>query len=261
MQLFLALFCMLVGGSQATPYIYVNQTAGANDTSCWYGGQDHPCNTLDLALKGVQTTSNSTWHPWIYLEKGNYMLQNVSSGIFTGPRIADFGMVARTTTDDYFPLVTVICESDYGQATGFRFVNVSKITIAGVRFSQCGALQSSTSCDTNNCDTNLMFHAGLYFLLCMDIFFDHVWVTNSSGIGVVIYSSAGENKFQHCNFSGNVAGTQYSGGGGTSSSLGMRLAVLHVGMPTITMHTHNLHCALATGEALYMYHIRCIIVA
>ena len=205
---------MLVGGSRAKPYIYVNQTEGANDISCWYGGQDHPCNTLDLALKGVQTTSNSTWHPWIYLDKGNYMLQNISNGIFTGPQIADFGMVARTTNDKYFPLVIVTCESDYGQTTGFRFVNVSKITIEGVRFSQCGALQSSTSCDTNNCDTNLMFHAGLYFLLCMDIFFDHVWVTNSSGIGVVIYSSAGENKFQHCNFSGNVAGAQYSGGGG-----------------------------------------------
>ena len=214
MSLLLALFCMLGGGSRAQPYIYVNQTAGANDTSCWYGGPDHPCNTLDLALKGVQTTSNSTWHPGIYLEEGNHTLQDISHGVFTGPRIADFRMVGSPSTEDLSPLVTITCESDYGQGTGFRFVNVSKITIAGVRFSQCGALQNSTSCDPSDCDTNMKFHAGLYFLLCMDISFDHVWVTSSSGVGVVIYSSAGENKFQHCNFSDNVADVEYSGGGG-----------------------------------------------
>ena len=214
----LLLFCLLFGGSLAQPTIYVSQTGGVGNASCWYGGQDRPCSTLDLALEGVQATSNSTWHPWIILEEGNYTLQNTSNGVLTGPEIADFGMVADTSPEENFPPVTVTCEcgSDCDQGTGFRFVNVSNITIKGVWFFQCGMLQNSTSCDTSTgCDTNLAFQAGLYFILCMDIFFDHVWVTDSPGIGVVIYSSAGENTFQHCNFSNNkVNNSEVDLGGG-----------------------------------------------
>ena len=202
----LLLFWLLLSGSLAQPYIYVHPTGGVGNTSCWYGGQDRPCSTLDLALEGVQATSNSTWHPWIILKEGNYTLQNTSNGVFTGPEIADFGMVADESSEKNFPLVTVTCgcESDCDQSTGFRFVNVSNITIKGVWFFQCGMLQNSTSCDTSTgCTKNLEFQAGLYFILCMDIFFDRVWVTNSPGIAVVIYSSAGENTFQYCNFSNN----------------------------------------------------------
>ena len=214
----LLLFCLLFCGSLSQPTIYVSQTGGVGNASCWYGGQDRPCSTLDLALEGIQATSNSTWHPWIILEEGNYTLQNTSNGVLTGPEIADFGMVADTSPEENFPPVTVTCEceSDCDQGTGFRFVNVSNITIKGVWFFRCGMLQNSTSCDTSTgCDTNLAFQAGLYFILCMDIFFDHVWVTDSPGIGVVIYSSAGENTFQHCNFSNNkVNNSEVDLGGG-----------------------------------------------
>ena len=215
----LLLFWLLLSGSLAQPYIYVHPTGGVGNTSCWYGGQDRPCSTLDLALEGVQATSNSTWHPWIILKEGNYTLQNTSNGVFTGPEIADFGMVADESSEKNFPPVTVTCgcESDCDQSTGFRFVNVSNITIKGVWFFQCGMLQNSTSCDTSTgCNKNLEFQAGLYFILCMDIFFDRVWVTNSPGIGVVIYSSAGENTFQYCNFSNNKvdnSGVDLGGGG------------------------------------------------
>ena len=213
------------------PHIFVDSLQGEDTNECWYQGWDVPCLTLDYALEGVHKTSNSTRHPWIYLQKGTYELscrdtQNKTQCVFDGlSGIADFGLVGNDTDSlgvHSSPPVVVNCVGDGNASTGLTFLNINTgITIEHVWFYGCGALQNSTSKNStsnSNEHTFFTFHAGLYFLLCKDLSLYHVWVTNSMGTGAVVYSTTGENNFSYCNFSVNKVPNDmmsvYPGGGG-----------------------------------------------
>ena len=216
------------------PHIFVDSFQGEDTNECWYQGWDVPCLTLDYALEGVHKTSNSTRHPWIYLQNGTYELscrdtQNKTQCVFDGlSGIADFGLLGNDTDSlgvHSPPPVVVNCVRDGNASTGLTFLNINtSITIEHVWFHGCGALQNSTSKNSTTDDTSsnehtfFTFHAGLYFLLCKDLSLYHVWVTNSIGIGAVVYSTTGENSFSHCNFSVNKVPNDmksiYPGGGG-----------------------------------------------
>ena len=56
--------------------MYVSSSFDVNTTSCWNGGDQTPCATLNLALQGLQ--HNSTV---IYLYPGTYILDNTSKVI------------------------------------------------------------------------------------------------------------------------------------------------------------------------------------
>ena len=49
--------------------IYVCSSFGVNTTSCWNGGDQTPCATLNLALQGLQYNSTV-----IYLYPGTYIM-------------------------------------------------------------------------------------------------------------------------------------------------------------------------------------------
>ena len=215
-------------------FIFVDSLQGEDSNECWYQGQDVPCLTLDYALEGVHKTSTSTRHPWIYLQKGTYELscrdtQNKTQCVFDGlSGIADFGLVGNDTDSlgvHSPPPVVVNCVRERNTSTGLTFFRIdTSITIKHVWFYGCGVLQNSTSThiagDQSSSSEHefLLFHAGLYFLLCKNLLLYHVWVTNSTGVGVVMYSTVGKNVLSYCNFSSNKVPDDmksvFSGGGG-----------------------------------------------
>ena len=217
-------FCVSKSGEQGIdrPLIVVDSSRGQNDSRCWYGGQDRPCLTLDLAIEGLLVLSSPTSHPSLFLQEGTYDLSQTVVLDGLGNFVPEFRMIGNNThvlpDPNVPPPVVVNCSTGTKDSIspGFAFLNIyTSITIEYIWFYGCGALQFSTS--QNDKHEFLQFQAGLYFLLCKNIFFNHVWVTNSPGIGVVIYATTGlENSFYSCNFSYNVVSEQsvYPGGGG-----------------------------------------------
>ena len=199
------------------PLIYVDSELGRNDTRCWYEGCGFPCMTLDFAVEGIQNTSNSTRHPWIYLQEGHYTLSHTVSFDGVGSEIMDVGILGNSTSDHSSPPVVVNCTA-VESSLGFAFLNINNVAIEHIWFYGCGAIQNSTSQDLNSTHGFQLFQAGLYFVLCKDVFLSHVWVTDSPGIGVVMYATVGENSIFSCNFSNNVfpehQSPAYPGGGG-----------------------------------------------
>ena len=59
--------------------IYVSSSNGINNTSCWTGGYQTPCATLDLALQGTATAAgNCSSFSIIYLYPGDYTLDTTN---------------------------------------------------------------------------------------------------------------------------------------------------------------------------------------
>ena len=81
--------------------IYIYLSFGVNTTSCWNGGDQTPCTTLDLALQGLQ--HNSTV---IYLYPSTYILDNTSK-VIDKSNVAIIGL----TTKDGGKTVTIKCSS------------------------------------------------------------------------------------------------------------------------------------------------------
>ena len=66
-----------VAGSECK--IYVSSSNGINNTSCWTGGYQTPCATLDLALQGTATAAgNCSSFSIIYLYPGDYTLDTTN---------------------------------------------------------------------------------------------------------------------------------------------------------------------------------------
>lgn len=196
--------------------IYVDKNSAVKDSSCWTGGLTKPCHSLALALEGVQNLSASPsikLRPWIFLEPGNYTIEKKDTLSFSGPLIADFGLIANDSNDTQPPAVSINCASP---DAGFKFSNITKITFQNVWIKGCSAVQPSTS---RKSDTHFWeFRIGLYFVLCKDITFEHVWVSETQGIATFVYSSYGNNVFHSCHFFNNRVAAQdstiYPAGGG-----------------------------------------------
>ena len=96
---------------------------------------------------------------------------------------------------------------------GLLFLSSSNIFISNVTYVRCGANQTSTS---KNLITNKFFHfsVALYFLLCDDVSFSFVTITNSSGTGMTMYATGGSVDIESCEFSFNTQDTYSEAGGG-----------------------------------------------
>ena len=67
------------GAADSECKIYVSSSNGINNTSCWTGGYQTPCATLDLALQGAATAAgNCSSFSIIYLYPGDYTLDTTN---------------------------------------------------------------------------------------------------------------------------------------------------------------------------------------
>ena len=189
--------------------IYVETSSKVDNASCWTGGPQHPCNSLELALQGVHSLTAN--HPWVFLLPGEYDLKSSPYSKFSGP-FKDFGLIANGSGDASMkPEASIVC----GEDAGFSFSGVEGVTLKNIEFKGCGMVQPSTS--RNKLTHGFWeFRVGLYLVSSSDITFEHIWVTNTKGIGALLYSSYGYNQINGCRFYDNSAmfDTQYPAGGG-----------------------------------------------
>ena len=189
--------------------IVVDAKSGSDSSSCWNGSFTRPCRTLNFALEGAQA-SNSTK---IMLAAGNYDLYP-DTNVTEFRWAIDIALVGNTTkgSPDSLPQVIVTCLP----GAGLAFFNSEGISIESIQFSQCGVLRLSASRNsTDNALPYLEFLTAFYFLFCRNVSFTQVTITQSDGIGMIMYATVGDNNFHHCNFSFNsVNDTDVPGGGG-----------------------------------------------
>ena len=189
-----------------TIYVSGMNPNAADNSSCWDG--NIPCRTLNYALQGVHRNSTQ-----VIVEEGEYELLSA----ITIQWISDLSISGSKTTNEMMRrhngMVLVSCV----HKAGLSFFHSRNIVVENITFSGCGVIHNSTSRNFTDMSSFsfLEFQTGLYFLLCMDISFSHVTVSNTNGTGMVIYSTGGQNTFQYCDFSYNhVEFGSYSGGGG-----------------------------------------------
>ena len=184
----------------ASKEIFVNSENGVLNPTCWDGGSALPCKTVNVALEGAQMENYTT----VTLQKvnGPYYLSPGSSTTIRWVR----GL--KIKGERSIPSIVVSCLPE----AGLEFIYSQEISIVNSTLSGCGRLQNSTSKNAAD-DVFLKMHVGLYFLLCEDILMSGVTVTESHGIGVVIYATGGYNKILHSKFSCNPAENLTGGGG------------------------------------------------
>ena len=186
--------------------IYVKQSTGKDDESCWTQGKKKPCLTLAFALEGAQMVDSSV----ISLSEGTYSLPDNNS-------------LTTFTNKNQFEINGEVSDSvfiDCKDKAGLSFYYSTNISLSNVTLTGCGAFHNSTSSSLHDNNTEpmkyLQFQSAIYFLFCSDIYLDHIVVTHSNGTGVVFYSTIGQNFIINSNFTYNKAPDGDPGGGGVA---------------------------------------------
>ena len=175
--------------------ISVDTSVQQDDPNCLNGSI--PCTSLSFALKYAQENNFTT----VVLASGEHILSEGATFVWT----ENFTLMGRDP-------VLVTCM----HGAGFAFLNSKAITIKNIQFSNCGQLQVSTSRNFGNISLDyLNFFTAFYFLFCKDVVFSYITITDSHGIGVQVYATVGEVRFEHCMFVNNsINTTEIAGGGG-----------------------------------------------
>ena len=137
--------------------IYVSVFWDTCNESCWVGGEDEPCGSLNCALKGAQHFENSVA---IVLEPGDYYLLENSTNL----TLSDFALYGEENN------VTVNCVPN----VGLVFVESTGIIISNVTFKGCGIEREET-------------RAGIHFFSCYNVSIISSQIVASQGTGVALH--------------------------------------------------------------------------
>ena len=193
MSTFIFVLILLHLDLQVAAPINVNLDNGTDSSSCLDGSV--PCKTLSFVLERTQTTRSSIL---VHLSEGNHTL-SLKAAINYKTSFSLTGLQTNTTI--------VQCT----KGSGFSFKHSNDIHFSNLTVNGCGMYHNSTSSPGGKF---LLFQAAMYILFCSNVYFDGVIVSNSTGVGVVFYSTVGTNIIKHSSFTYNVpSGTEYGGGG------------------------------------------------
>ena len=201
--------CGSIAVSQTPVYlhtVYVNNAnPNASDTRECGNSRSFPCYNLEHVLKNRLDNSTQV----IIESGGNYTINDSVT-------LSNKSLVAILATNNGIPgknKVTVTCS----EGAGLSFVNCDNVQLFGLVLLQCSALQDSTSRNFSSPDFSfLKFPAALYFLSCRNVNMTSLTISDSSGTGLVVYASGGQNYFQDCTLTNNGSpdNNTYPSGGG-----------------------------------------------
>ena len=151
-------------------------------------------------------------------------LQN-ESVVSNSTRIAFQGSVLNLTTTLVFENLTDITLAGQGSAisctslvAGLTFRFVQNLTITNLTFKNCGAIHDSTSINITASNTTTRFKSAIHLQNCTHVNITGVTVTQSNGIGLVLFDTNGTIIIENSTFENNrvkVTDKQvYPGGGG-----------------------------------------------
>jgi predicted outer membrane repeat protein len=186
--------------------VYVNNTSpNASDTEQCGSTTSSPCSGLEYVLENRVESSTQV----VIASGGNYAL-NESVTLNNKSSVA---IISSDNVSSGEERVTVTCT----QGAGLSFVNCFDVQLYGLILLQCSALQESTSRNFSSSGFSFMkFPVALYFLSCQNISLTCVTISESSGTGLAVYATGGQNHFQYCTLTNNGSpddNTYPSGGG------------------------------------------------
>lgn len=209
----------LVAGRYESQHINSNETS---NVTCWYKREQELCSTLDLALKGLTLNNDSA----VYVGPGTYILDTLVTNdtvdyrFYRMNNISIIGLPSNELPDNEVAVI-IQCYgvgSDGNKSAGLTFVESTNIVIQGVALVGCAVYHNSTSQDFSSTThfEFLKFYTAIYFLLCNDVMLDNIHINDTQGVGMVMYSTAGDNYIRNSVFSNNKIdpSSDFPGGGG-----------------------------------------------
>ena len=174
-----------------------------------------PCETIELGLQGVR----------FWLEKdGNHttalMIAGGATYYLNQSQYSQFKSVSNLKISGYQSELsnTSIATIKCGKNVGFSFIYCNNIHLSNVIFDGCGQLRKNTTSYNLNPSNPAYtpFVVTLYFLYCKNVSMNVVSVTNTHGVGTIIYNSVGTVSISSSSFINNHFQTdnELSGGGG-----------------------------------------------
>ena len=206
--------CLAFSEAQNASSVYVDGAHGVLNSTCCSGGSNVPCKDLTLALECVYSLP-PTDSVSVLISNGTYgLIHNRSLTVFE-QRSGGISFIGNTSCEG---CVSIWCEENNA---GLSFIESDNILIENLKFIACGFPNNSTSKDFsyNSSDPHFLeVNTAMYFLMCSHVNLTRVVVLGTDGIGVVMYSTVGENTIAHSAFIANQrienSGNKLSGGGG-----------------------------------------------
>lgn len=197
---------------------------GDNNTasiSCWFGGRNEPCSSLDEALERLTQNNDSA----VLIEPGTYNLNSSSPVNYRFYHLSNISIIGASrfelrdnALDQELVILKCSGVAGNGRSVGFTFVHTSNILFQHIALIGCGVCHESTSKNFSSTERFefLKFYTALYFLFCQNVSIENVHVNDTHGVGAVMYSAGGVNYIRNSIFSNNMVdpSSHLPGGGG-----------------------------------------------
>ena len=195
----LVILVVLASLAHCAEGVVIRVSSEGRDTPTCQSLDSSPCATLNHALECAQLYTSVS----VLLSEGVYSLS-------ANATVTTFRHMSRFELISVGGISYITCFD-----SGFGFFYSSNIHISNVSILGCGLVQNSSSSTQETSDKVTVyqeFTVGMYFLLCSNVTLDHLTVSETSGVGVVLYSTGGVNSISFSSFLNNIARDQ--GGGG-----------------------------------------------
>ena len=166
-------YCLALCATSVAFIIEVDNTNG-NDSSSCLSENGGSCKTLDYALINGLTSSTT-----IVIHEGVYAINLRNLSFYDLTDVTVHGAGSNLT----------IIKCSFG--TGLGFFNVTQLILANFTLLGGGRIMNSTSINITTGDV-AMFRVALYLLNCSNVRIEGLTVTNSTGIGLVMYDVTGK---------------------------------------------------------------------
>ena len=205
----LLLCCGLQGAEETPTYLHIvyvdNESPDASNTAQCGNTVSFPCTDLAYVLRKRMFDSTK-----VVVKSGGRYTMNES---ITIENVSQLAVVTSGDGSSDKERVSVTCT----QGAGLGLVNCLNVQFHGIVLVRCSALQESTSRNFNSSEFSFMkFPVALYFLSCKNINLTSITISDSSGTGLAVIATGGQNYFQDCTLTNNGSpdNNTYPSGGG-----------------------------------------------
>ena len=200
----IAVPCKAVASADCAKIVHI-AVNGKDSPGCLQGNSS--CGTLHYALTNC-TITNSTQ---FLIGPGTFNLTQDLGTIHNTPLSRLDGLVVQGSGAEE----TIV---DCLDASGLAFVNMTNLTISDLTLFNCSQNRPSTSIGNVSKPHTVPFEVGLYIWRCRDVVIKNVHISETIGVGLVLYETGGRvnitsSVFHHNGIPENMTDTLYGGGG------------------------------------------------
>ena len=200
----IAVPCKAVASADCAKIVHI-AVNGKDSPGCLQGNSS--CGTLHYAFTNC-TITNSTQ---FLIGPGTFNLTQDLGTIYNTPLSRLEGLVVKGSGAEE---TIVHCSN----ASGLAFVNITNLTISDLTLFKCSQSRPSTSIGNVSELHTVPFEVGLYIWRCRDVVIENVHISETIGVGLVLYETGGRvsinsSVFHHNGIPESMPDTLYGGGG------------------------------------------------